>query len=599
MRPDEFLRVWRDYFYDSTGTDRLYLSSLALEFMMWAAILLLAALLLRWRPKLLDALESRFGQFSRRQVLAVVSVGVLALAVRLALLPALPIPKPIVHDEYSYILQAQTLASGRLTNPPHPLWVHFESFHINMLPTYQSMYPPGQALLLAFAQAVAQQPWWGVWLSVALMCAAITWMLQGWMPPHWALLGGLFCVLRFATFSYWVNSYWGGAVAAIGGALLFGSMARLMRRQTIGLAVLIALGLLLLANTRPFEGFVTAAPAIIWLLVWSIRDRKWNLHFLKRVAVPILAVVAVGIAGMLYYNWRSTGHALLMPYIINEHTYHITRPFLWQARAPIPNYHHMVMRTFYCFHELPEYFKSRQLWGLEAMTDSKLQVYYEFFLWPLLLLAVPTVLRMVRSRRMRIVPLTILLLLIALLLESWHPHGHYAAPALCLVITVVLYGMRTANTWRPGGLPAGHMLARALVIVVLCWSALPLAERVTDPYLINGHPARRPPEIDRARLTAQLERTPGQHLVIVHNHLSHSGADDWVYNLPDIDHAKVVWARDMGREDNEELLQYFKDRQVWLVDQNDGIMRLNAYNGRSNEDVVASVVRKTQTGKHN
>jgi hypothetical protein len=41
---------------------------------------------------------------------------------------------------------------------------------------------------------------------------------------------------------------------------------------------------------------------------------------------------------------------------------------------------------------------------------------------------------------------------------------------------------------------------------------------------------------------------------------------EWVYNKADIDGAKVVWARDMGPARNKELLDYFRDRHVWLVE---------------------------------
>jgi hypothetical protein len=42
--------------------------------------------------------------------------------------------------------------------------------------------------------------------------------------------------------------------------------------------------------------------------------------------------------------------------------------------------------------------------------------------------------------------------------------------------------------------------------------------------------------------------------------------DEWVYNQSDIDHAKVIWARDMGSAGNLELIRYYRDRSVWLVE---------------------------------
>ena len=105
--------------------------------------------------------ERHFLRIARRQGWAVLVVGLTALGLRAALLPLFPIPQPIVHDEFGYLLAADTYAHGRLTNPPHPMGVHFETFSVMQRPTYQCFAQPAQGMILAAGKVDRRTPFLG------------------------------------------------------------------------------------------------------------------------------------------------------------------------------------------------------------------------------------------------------------------------------------------------------------------------------------------------------------------------------------------------------------------------------------------------------
>jgi len=128
----------------------------------------------------IEGLAQLLDWVSPRPGWCILTVALATLAIRAALLPVHGIPVPFLHDEFSYLLGGDTFASGRLSNPAHPLAASFESIHILVKPTYASNYQPGQALFLALGQKLFGQPFLGVMISAALMNAALCSVLFGW-----------------------------------------------------------------------------------------------------------------------------------------------------------------------------------------------------------------------------------------------------------------------------------------------------------------------------------------------------------------------------------------------------------------------------------
>jgi hypothetical protein len=540
------------------------------------------------------------------------------------------------------LLAADTFAHGRLANPPHPLWIFFDTFHVIQHPTYASMYPPAQGMALAIGKLLGQ-PWIGVLLSVAAMCMAFTWMLQGWVPPEWALLGGILVWTRFGVFSYWMNSYWGGAVAATGAALVLGALPRIWDQQRMRDAIVCGLGAGILAISRPVEGaifFILFGLAILW---WALRlEVPKRGVAMGRIVFPIVAILACAAGFIAFYNKRVTGSPVVFPHFIEQREIS-TAIFLWQHDKPPIPYANPQFDDFY-HNFLPSLYQASwpaavgQWWY--KSTD-----FWEFFLGPALsipFLALPWPLKEPRNR---LLLAQVVLSAIGLWIIVYY-HAHYAAPLMATVFVLMMQCLRVLRGFRFLGRAVGVGLTRLIVLFSLFVGPVYFAHAVISqpsalfewshrrgvlalavPLLVllllrlGFSLARRPVAPWRACLSAgcelllviaivlqlcemqrnlyadafpyvddlsepfrkavemQLAALPGEHLVLVRYSKDHNSGEEYVYNDADIDHSKTVWAREIPGMDLRPLFNYFRNRDVWLYEPDEDDSIVRPYAG--------------------
>jgi hypothetical protein len=492
-------------------------------------------------------------RLARHRAATAIGMGLLVLLIRAALLPLWPIPKPVIYDEFGYLLQADTFASGRLTNPPHPLWPFFESVYILQQPTYNAKYPPGQGLALAAGQLLFGHAWFGVWLSCGALMITLCWALQAWLPPAWALFG-TFLSLRLCLFSYWMDSYWGGAVAAIGGALALGAYARIVRSGRPAYAWILGAGLVILANTRMYEGLLFAIPIMVALAVSRPPAGVW---------APLATCVTLGAAFVLLYDYRVTGHILQLPYAEYSRQYGYAPLFNVLPLELLKAYRHESLSILARTWEFDHWAQSRS-WRLPMQRAQDWYLVLTTIAGGTSALAVlvAALARVVGDRRVRLVLAALAMVVLGSFLQIVY-YPHYAAPAVAAVLILVVQSFRHLRQWQIGGRATGRFLCRVIPTAAFL---LTFGAEGARLYRQETPEQTQPVNARRDKLEQVLRARPGRHLIIVRYTGSHIPHEEWVYNRADIDAADVVWSHDMGQDENRKLTGYFHDRSIWLLE---------------------------------
>ncbi len=497
-----------------------------------------------------------------RRSLACALVGGVAIATAIVLAGG-QAPQPETSDEFGYLLAADTFAEGRVSNPTHAMWRHFETAQVFQHPTYMSKYSPGQGAILAVGQVLTGSPAAGLWLSAGLAAAAVCWMLQGWLPGRWALFGGLLVACHVWIQWRWGGSYWGGNVAMTGGALLYGALPRVTRRPTIRCSIVLGVGLILLANSRPYEGLVASVPVAVALLAWIAGRKRPPISALAlRFVAPLGITLALGTAAMMSYNAALTGDPLKLPYHAWQESFRQTSPLIDEGKQA-KEFDHEI------FDEVKE--KLGQYYGsfytLRGWLKSSWRkvVWSWFFFSGAILLTIPAcaIPRMIRARRARFL-LAALVWSLAGSARIAPFHTHYLAPIAPVFFLLVVLGFRYARLWKRQGRPYGRMIFRRFVPWYAFCYFVCLTMATVDACCESQHFVGRP-DSPRTKIVDQLRDQTGRHLVVVRHDPDLDWNYEWVYNRADIDAAKTVWARELSPEENRKLFEYFHDRRIWLL----------------------------------
>lgn len=480
------------------------------------------------------------------------ALGALLILLRLALLAHHPVPSPDLYDEFGHLLVADTLRHGRLANPPHQFAQFFETFFVLQSPTHSAIYPIGNGLVLAAMWNLTGTPWAAVLLNCAALCSLTYWMLRAWVPPPWALLGGLLAIFLFGPLNHWTNTYWGGALPAAAGCLVFGALPRLRSYGRLRDGVALGLGLAIHLLTRPYES--------VFLVVAVGAFLAGRTTWRPIALAAALAALALAVTG--FHNKAVTGQWTTLPYALSQYQYGVPAALTFQP-DPVPH------RSLTPQQQLDSQMQKGFLTGRETLSTFIQRIifrirYYRFYFFAPMYLAVAAfIVFALRRREFHWLWVVATCLLFALGVNFFPAFQfHYLAAVVCLFLLMTVKGLEQIATLKHGPLAALFLIGLAFAQFGWAYGAHIADQGGYDLWTSINHtnPER------RIQVNRDVTALPGRLLIFVRYWPAHPFQDEWVYNGADIDSQRVVWARDLGDEENQRLISYYGNRTPMLLE---------------------------------
>jgi hypothetical protein len=274
--------------------------------------------------------------------------------------------------------------------------------------------------------------------------------------------------------------------------------------------------------------------------------------------------------------------------------------FIW-GHVKALHYNHPAMERFYRGFALQHFVQAKQ--NPAGTILVRAFEFWRFFIGPILTIPIVILCGILPygmslrdlGRKNLFLVLLVLVTFVASLFPVYN-EPHYAAPVTCAVYALLMQEVRRIRIWeRHKG--RGKVLARSVIVAAILSFAFSAANSrntlqgtsLDDPLRL----AMKLANTTRVQLTHSLTQHGQKFLIIVHYRPDHDGHEEWVYNAADIDNSRIVWAREMSPAADRELIDYFKDRQVLLLDADAHPPKLTPYSLQNSPEQLQLSAKET------